>query len=69
MKIGLATSGRINILDVRNSLPAMTSEEKAREHVDVMLKASGWAVQTEDSISLSAPQSVLAFDIQPAKVK
>lgn len=36
----------------------MTPEEKARQQIDAMLTASGWAVQTKDKINLSAARGV-----------
>jgi type I restriction enzyme R subunit len=36
----------------------MTPEQKAREQIDAMLLASGWAVQTKDKINLSAQRGV-----------
>ena len=36
----------------------MTPEEKARQLIDEQLAASGWVVQTEDHINLSAARGV-----------
>src|ERR1043165_10002460 len=36
----------------------MTPEEKARQEIDAMLKASGWGVQTKDKLNLSASRGV-----------
>src|ERR1035438_5469205 len=41
----------------------MTPEEKAREQIDAMLKASGWAVQTKDKINLSAARGVAVCEL------
>src|SRR5258708_33226623 len=36
----------------------MTPEEKARQQIDAMLKASGWEVQSKESVNLSAARGV-----------
>ena len=36
----------------------MTPEEKARQQIDAMLKASGWEVQSKDAVNLSASHGV-----------
>jgi type I restriction enzyme R subunit len=41
----------------------MTSEELAREKIDAMLIASGWAVQTKDKINLSASRGVAVCEL------
>lgn len=41
----------------------MTPEEKARELIDAMLVASGWAVQTKDKINLSAQRGVAVCEL------
>jgi hypothetical protein len=41
----------------------MTPEEKAREKIDAMLTASGWAVQTKDRINLSASRGVAVCEL------
>jgi len=41
----------------------MTPEEKAREKIDAMLVASGWAVQTKDNINLSASRGVAICEL------
>ena len=38
----------------------MTPEEKARQKIDAMLAASGWAVQARERINLSASRGVAA---------
>lgn len=38
-------------------------EEKARQQIDAMLVASGWAVQTKDTINLSAQQGVAICEL------
>lgn len=44
----------------------MTAEEQARQKIDALLAASGWAVQSRSNINLSAARGVaiaeLAFD-------
>ena len=41
----------------------MTTEEQAREKIDAMLTASGWAVQTKDRINLSASRDVAVCEL------
>ena len=41
----------------------MTPEEQAREKIDAMLTASGWAVQTKDRINLSASRGVAVCEL------
>ena len=41
----------------------MTPEEKARQLIDAMLTASGWAVQTKDRINLSASRGVAVCEL------
>ena len=41
----------------------MTPEEKARQRIDAMLTASGWAVQTKDEINLSASRGVAVCEL------
>src|SRR6478672_11776937 len=41
----------------------MTPEEKARERIDAMLTASGWAVQTKDKINLAAARGVAICEL------
>ena len=41
----------------------MTPEEKARQQIDAMLTASGWAVQTKDRINLSASRGVAVCEL------
>jgi type I restriction enzyme R subunit len=41
----------------------MTPEEKARQQIDAMLVASGWAVQTKDKIYLSASRGVAVCEL------
>jgi type I restriction enzyme, R subunit len=41
----------------------MTPEEKARQQIDAMLTASGWAVQTKDKINLSASRGVAVAEL------
>src|SRR5882757_3675539 len=41
----------------------MTPEEKARQQIDAMLVASGWAVQTKDRINLSAARGVAVCEL------
>ena len=41
----------------------MTPEEKARQRIDAMLTASGWAVQTKDAINLSASRGVAVCEL------
>ena len=41
----------------------MTPEEKAREEIDAMLRASGWTVQTKDKLNLSASRGVAVCEL------
>src|SRR6266576_1279458 len=41
----------------------MTPEEKARQHIDTMLAASGWVVQPKDKINLSAARGVAICEL------
>jgi len=41
----------------------MTPEENARQKIDAMLVASGWAVQTKDRINLSAARGVAVCEL------
>ena len=41
----------------------MTPEEKARQRIDAMLTASGWAVQTKDTLNLSASRGVAVCEL------
>ena len=41
----------------------MNPEEKARQKIDAMLTASGWAVQTKDKINLSASRGVAVCEL------
>ena len=44
----------------------MTPEEKARQQIDVMLAASGWAVQGKDVTNLSASRGVAVCELSLA---
>ncbi len=41
----------------------MTPEEKARQTIDAMLKASGWDVQSKDAVNLSAARGVAVREL------
>jgi len=41
----------------------MTPEEKARQEIDAMFVASGWAVQARDRINLSASSGVAVCEL------
>jgi type I restriction enzyme R subunit len=41
----------------------MTPEEKAREQIDAMLKASGWKMQRKDAVNLSASRGVAICEL------
>lgn len=41
----------------------MTPEELAREKIDAMLTASGWAVQNRDKINLCASRGVAVSEL------
>lgn len=41
----------------------MNPEKKARQRIDSMLVASGWVVQTKDTINLSAQQGVAICEL------
>ncbi len=44
-------------------MPDLTPEQRAREQIDAMLKASGWAVQAKDGINLSAARGVAICEL------
>jgi type I restriction enzyme, R subunit len=44
----------------------MTPEEKARQQIDAMLAASGWAVQAKDQVNLSAARGVAIAELAVA---
>ena len=44
----------------------MTPEEKARQQIDTMLYASGWVVQPEDKVNLSAATRLRQSILQKA---
>ena len=46
-----------------NPVASMAPEEKARQQIDAMLVASGWAVQTKDTINLSASRGVAVCEL------
>src|SRR5947207_11691287 len=41
----------------------MTPEETARQRIDAMLTASGWAVQTKDKVNLSVARGVAVAEL------
>jgi type I site-specific restriction endonuclease len=45
------------------NLSVMTPEGKARQQIDAMLTASGWAVQTKDKVNLSARPRVAVYEL------
>jgi type I restriction enzyme, R subunit len=44
-------------------MPGLTPEQRARQQIDAMLTASGWAVQTKDRINLSASRGVAVCEL------
>jgi len=41
----------------------LTPEQRAREKIDAMLAAAGWAVQTKDQINRSASRGVAICEL------
>lgn len=44
-------------------MPNLTPEQRARETIDAMLAASGWAVQSKDAVNLSASRGVAICEL------
>lgn len=44
-------------------MPNQTSEQRARETIDVMLAASGWSVQAKDAVNLGAARGVAVCEL------
>ncbi len=44
-------------------MPDLTPEQRARETIDAMLVASGWRVQTKDTVNLSAARGVAICEL------
>jgi len=45
-------------------MPAVTPEQKAREQIDAMLLASGWAAQDFKAVDFSAGRGIALREVQ-----